>query len=34
MADAWGLRQGRVTAPDVDGDSSDVVRRRFAAAIG
>jgi xylulokinase len=34
MADAWGLRQGRVTDPDMDGDSSGVVRRRFAAAIG
>ena len=34
MADAWGLRQGSVTDPDRDGDSSDVVRRRFAAARG
>jgi len=34
MADAWGLRQGRVTAPVEDGDSSDAVRRRFAAARG
>jgi xylulokinase len=34
MTDAWELRRGSVTAPLQDGDSSDLVRQRFAAARG